>query len=324
MLSLPDFKERQLVVCYAREGQRVSFKNDNLLVTDAEGVVRLQRSCHRIFGLWIVGQTSLTSGILERSRKFGFPILLFSYGHRLYGTFRNPTEGNVWLRRQQYQYDSLDLPKRLVWNKIANQRALLKGIRKKGQGVKDAIEGLEVYMEKLHEATDFRMLLGLEGSGSRLFFTHWFQDLPWRGRKPRTKIDPINVILDMGYTYLFCMMEGLLDAFGFDLYQGVYHKAFYERKSLVCDLVEPFRCIIDRQVKKAWNLGQLNPQHFIVSQGFYQLKWEHHKTYTKWLLEALLEEKQSMFSYVQTYYRSFMRQSPIEAYPTFLLNERSC
>jgi CRISPR-associated protein Cas1 len=217
MLSLPDFKERQLVVCYAREGQRISFRNDNLLITDTEGHVTLQRSCFRIFGLWIIGQTTLTTGILERSRKFGFPIFLFGYGHRLYGSFRNPTEGNVWLRRLQYQYDDLDLPKHLVFNKISNQRVLLKTIRNKSSGIKDAIEGLEHYMQDLQQAQDYRALLGYEGSGSRLFFTHWFGNLPWKGRKPRTKIDPINATLDMGYTYLFCIIEGLLDAFGFDL-----------------------------------------------------------------------------------------------------------
>jgi CRISPR-associated protein Cas1 len=89
----------------------------------------------------------------------------------------------------------------------------------------------------------------------------------------------------------------------------------------VCDLVEPFRCIIDRQVKKAWNLGQIKPEHFLIDQGRFQLKWEHHKMYTRWILEALLAEKQAMFVYIQGYYRNFMRQSPIASYPSYFLNE---
>ena len=34
-------------------------------------------------------------------------------------------------------------------------------------------------------------------------------------------------------------------------------KEFYMRKSLVCDLVEPLRPIIDQQVKKSINLKKL-------------------------------------------------------------------
>ncbi len=319
MLSLPDFKERQLVVCYAREGQKVSFKNDNLLISDSEGKVLVQRSCHRLFALWIVGQTSLTSGILERSRKFGFPIMLFSYGHRLYGSFRNPTEGNVLLRKRQYAYEALDVAQKLISNKIENQNALLKSLRKKSDDQKQAIHALEEYKQGVWESKALHSILGYEGSASRMFFKRWFEGMDWLGRKPRTKVDPLNATLDIGYTYLFCMMEGILDSFGFDVYKGVYHQEFYQRKSLVCDLVEPFRSVIDRKLRKAWNLGQLKADHFRKDQGRYQLTWEQNKIYTKWLLEALLEEKERMFIYVQSYYRNFMREAEVGSYPNFAI-----
>lgn len=41
-----------------------------------------------------------------------------------------------------------------------------------------------------------------------------------------------------------------------DVYCGVLHTMFYMRKSLVCDVMEPFRVIVDEQVKKSLNLGQ--------------------------------------------------------------------
>lgn len=41
-----------------------------------------------------------------------------------------------------------------------------------------------------------------------------------------------------------------------DVYCGVLHTMFYMRKSLVCDVMEPFRAIVDEQVKKSLNLGQ--------------------------------------------------------------------
>jgi CRISPR-associated protein Cas1 len=125
----------------------------------------------------------------------------------------------------------------------------------------------------------------------------------------------------MGYTYLFNFMESLLTLYGFDVYRGVYHRAFYQRKSLVCDLVEPFRCIIDRKVRAAYNLKQLQADHFQQIQGRYLLLPEHNKTYTRWLLESILERKTELFQYVQDYYRCFMRSRPAESYPQFFIEK---
>jgi len=57
----------------------------------------------------------------------------------------------------------------------------------------------------------------------------------------------------------------------FDNYKGVYHKFFYQRKSLVCDLVEPFRPIIDYKVRKIIKLGQVNEEDFDYIHGQYRI-----------------------------------------------------
>lgn len=262
MLSLPDFREKSVVICFATEGQRISFQNDNLIIKDKDEVVTLQTTCHRIFALWVVGSTTITSGILERSKKFGFSVLLLSYSHRPYGIWNSATEGNFLLRRIQYGYDDLGVARHLVQNKIANQAALLRTVRGKSPELKAAITSLDAYRQQAEHAFDLHTLLGMEGVASRLYFGHWFADMDWKGRRPRIKCDMLNTTLDIGYTYLFNMVEAMLHLYGFDLYQGVYHRCFYQRKSLVCDIVEPFRCVIDRQVRKAHGLYQLRPEDF--------------------------------------------------------------
>ena len=87
-----------------------------------------------------------------------------------------------------------------------------------------------------------------------------FEGLNWKGRKPRIKFDYINSSLDIGYTVLFTFIEVIANSFGFDIYVGVLHKQFYMRKSLICDFVEPFRTIIDEQVKKSINLKQIKEE----------------------------------------------------------------
>lgn len=317
MLSLPDFKEKTVLICFTREGQKVSFKNDNIMILDHEGKVLMQATCYRVFSVWLIGSVTLSSGILEKSKKFGFSIYLLSYGIRPIGCWASAAEGNFLLRHNQYKYESYEIARHLVCNKMSNQLSLLKSVRRKSLSLQEAIDSLSKYIEQAALTDDLYALLGLEGVASRLFFSEWFFELPWKGRKPRTKVDAINTTLDIGYTYLFHFMECLLQLYGFDVYQGVYHKNFYQRKSLVCDLVEPFRCIIDKQVKHAYNLKQMQVEDFEVSNNRYVLKSEKNKAYTRWIMETILRHKEAMFLYVQGYYRSFIRNKNIDTYPVF-------
>jgi CRISPR-associated protein Cas1 len=318
MLTAPDFKEKQLVLIFSDEGQKLSFQNDNLLVKNAEAAIILQLTCYRIFAVWLVGHTTITTGILDRSKKFGFTISHFGYGFRPLGQWSAGTEGNFLLRQKQYSNHALDIAQLLVWNKVQNQLAALQSIRKKNPIQQDAILLLQDQLDSLPvEEPNLTQLLGKEGSASRIFFSAWYADYPWIGRKPRAKIDPINVLMDIGYMQLFHFMEGLLSLYGFDLYKGVYHQNFYQRKSLVCDLVEPFRVIVDFQIRKAWNLRQIQEKDFVCKNGRWSLKYEKSKHYSALLLQGILEHKTSMFKYVQQYYRSFMRDKTIAEYPVY-------
>lgn len=277
MLSLNDFREKIVVISTSSEGQAVSFKNDNLLIKDADGNTITQVSCYRIFSLWIIGGTSITSGIIQRSKSFGFSIYLLSYGMRLIGIWNSAAEGNFLLRSKQYSYEGLDIAYHIVQNKVQNQISLLKSIRKKSDRVKEGIVNLETYLKKEGEELSLQSILGLEGISSRVFFNAWFEENSWRGRKPRTKFDITNTVMDIGYTYLFYFVESMLNLYGFDVFKGVYHRNFYQRKSLVCDIVEPFRCIIDKKIKSAYGLKQIQGKDFNSSKGRLLLKIDQNK-----------------------------------------------
>lgn len=321
MLSYPDFKEKTIVVVFTTEGQRFSFQNDNLIVTDAEGKVVLQTTCYRMLALWIVGHCIITSGLLERSRKFAFPVYLLSFNFRCIGVWSSPTEGNFLLRDKQYSYQGIDIAKHIVKNKIQNQIILLKGIRKKEDELKRSLELMRDYEGQIDGFETLQEILGMEGVSSRLFFAQWYRDMEWKGRKPRAKRDPNNVLLDIGYTFLFYLVENMLNLYGFDIYKGVYHQFFYQRKSLVCDIVEPFRCIVDKQIKNAYNLNQINREDFEQKRGQYFLKHAKSRDYTRWLLQSIIEYKEDIFLYTQSYYRAFIRRKTIEDYPLFLINQ---
>jgi len=317
MLTYPDYVEKSIVICNTNQKQRLSFLNDNIIIKDEDDKIILQNSCYRIFSLWIIGSITITSGVLERSKKFAFSIYMFNYSFKCYGVWASVTEGNFLLREKQYFYNDILAAQFLIENKIRNQIIQLKSIRSKNTTQKSNIDSLEKYVANITDCHSIQSIMGIEGVSSRLYFEAWFWDMDWQGRKPRAKRDILNVLMDIGYTYLFNIVESMLNLYGFDLYKGVLHQNFYQRKSLVCDIVEPFRVIIDRRLKNSYNLSQIKEEDFILQKGQYLLKYEKSKIYTQWMVGCVLEHKEDIFMFVQQYYRWLIKNKSITDFPKY-------
>ena len=173
---------------------------------------------------------------------------------------------------------------------------------------------MQVLSEPIKETTS---LLGLEGSAARVYFSQMFDNVNWKGRKPRIKSDYVNATLDIGYNLIFQLVDSLLQVYGFDVYYGVYHKEFYQRKSLVCDLIEPMRPLIDLEVRKAINLGQCKKEDYQMIQGQYCLHYKKSAAYVEFLLEALLKYRNEIFVFIQNYYRTFMKGRKLDTQHMF-------
>ena len=105
--------------------------------------------------------------------------------------------------------------------------------------------------------------------------------------------------------------------FGFDVYMGVYHRLWFKRKSLICDLVEPFRCIIDHTVRNAYHKKQFSSNDFSIEKGEYRLKIQKNAYYCKVFFDALIHYKTEIFIFIRSYYRCFMQDKDIILYPKF-------
>ena len=119
---------------------------------------------------------------------------------------------------------------------------------------------------------------------------------------PRGKVDENNILLDMGYNFLFHFIDSILRVYGFDSYKGIYHQLFFQRKSLACDMMEPFRCIIDKALVKMHTLGQFNKKDFGFRQGQYYLSYKNSGKYAKIFLEEILRYKMGIYYYIRDYY----------------------
>jgi CRISPR-associated protein Cas1 len=321
MIDKTDFVKKQIVFYFPSQGDKMSFQNDNLVIKDKDKKIKFQVTCYRIFIIFVVGDTTITTGLISRAKKFGFSLCLMNRNMKMYQFLSARMEGNTLLRGRQYDYHGMEVGRYIILNKIMNQRKVLMDFRNKNEWIKEGVEKLDNLIINLQESEmDLYQILGIEGSAARTYFPRVFDNVKWNGRKARIKCDYVNASLDIGYTILFNIVDALLNAYGFDEYYGVLHKCFYMRKSLVCDLMEPMRPIVDYATRKAINLKQIKEDDFQIYNHRYVLNWNKSPDYTHMYLKAILEHKEDIFLYIQGYYRAVMKNKDISEYPVFRLD----
>lgn len=273
----------------------------------------------KLLALFIIGHITVTTPLIEKCKKYGVALVVMKPNLRPVFFWANSAEANYLLRKRQFDYRTEDLTvaKAIVYNKVLNQKSALLKTRKKDELTINALELCEASLNTLLNTTDYNQLMGLEGTIAKSFFSAYFQNQNWKGRHPRMKSDVINVTLDIGYTILFNFMECFVRMFGFDLYVGVYHRLWFKRKSLVCDLVEPFRCLIDHATLLAFNRKQFSEKDFTLIKREYRLKYEKCADYYKVFYDTLIAHKTDFFKFVQQYYRCFMGCKTVKDYPLF-------
>ena len=273
----------------------------------------------KILALFIIGHITVTTPLIDKCKRYNVALVVMKPNLRPVFYWSNSAEANYLLRKRQYDYstDDVTIARILVNNKIKNQLAALRKTRRKDELTTAAMQQCNAALNSIYDVQNYNSLLGLEGVVSRTFFNAYYQDLDWQGRKPRMKCDVMNVTLDIGYSILFNFIECFIRMFGFDLYIGVYHRLWFKRKSLVCDLMEPFRCIIDHTVLLAFHRNQFSKKDFELIKSEYHLKYEKSLDYYKVFYDALIARKVEIFQYVQTYYRCFMGCKSVVNYPNF-------
>ena len=326
MFTHKDIEYRSIFVinCIHERSLRVS--NGELLleeqVEDSDKMKTLTKMpFQKILALFVIGHIRVTTPLIEKCQKFGVALVVLKPSLRPVFFWANAAEANFLLHQRQYSMDKEDITiaKVIVENKLRNQLKALADTRKKDETTNFSRSTINSCMQIVPEVNDYESLMGMEGSAAKAFFKAFYQDHEWHQRRPRTKCDALNATLDIGYTMLFNYMECFLRMFGFDLYVGIYHRLWFKRKSLVCDIMEPFRPIIDKAVRTAWNRKQFSENDFVIQKGEYRLKHEKNGDYCRVFFDALIPYKTDVFKYVQSYYRCFMGKKSVKQYPQFLL-----
>lgn len=323
MFTHKDIEMRSIFVINCIDHERsMRVKNGELMLEETESGKQLTLTkfpFQKLLALFVVGHITVTTPLIDKCKKYGVALVVMKPNLRPVFYWANSAEANYILRKRQYEYrsDDLTIARMLVYNKISNQKKALEKTRRKDDKTTEALNLCNASLDTLSDILEYNHLMGLEGQVSKAFFCAYYQSLHWKGRHPRMKTDVLNVCLDIGYTLLFNYVECFLRMFGFDLYVGIYHRAWFKRKSLVCDLMEPFRCIIDHAVLLAFNRKQFSEKDFVLIKQEYHLKYEKCADYYSVFFNALVTYKTELFKYIQQYYRCFMGCKSVVQYPIF-------
>lgn len=239
----------------------------------------------------LLGQgVGATTPALHALLAAGVTLSLVSAGGELLGRLTPPSGKNLDLRRRQYMRGGepdfcLAFARQVVIGKLLNYRALALRWRRSrrdpaadapvgGAGSPPASGPSPTALAQLAEATaqaahaaDMATLRGLEGSGSKAYFSLFraclAPDFSFEKRTRRPPKDPLNALLSLGYTLLGETVSTALEVVGLDPYEGFFHADKYGRPALALDLVEECRGpVVDSVVLTLVNKHMLRPDDF--------------------------------------------------------------
>lgn len=99
----------------------------------------------------------------------------------------------------------------------------------------------------------------------------------------------INGLLNYGFSILYAEVAKQLNALGLDCYVGFYHRSHSSQLSLVYDMIEPFRHLIDRSVFEIQD--QIEKKDYVFSrEGIVVLSETIKRRYVD-LLSSILDRK---------------------------------
>lgn len=122
----------------------------------------------------------------------------------------------------------------IIYTKIENQHRLIR-----------SLNPMLASLPKL-AANSYNRILQLEAKWARFFWALYFKAASHDlfAREKRKASTPLNIALNYGYAFLYHAIEWQCIASGLEPGIAIIHRLRRSRPSLVCDLIEPFRCCV--------------------------------------------------------------------------------
>lgn len=130
--------------------------------------------------------------------------------------------------------------KAIIWREIVSEK-----IRKQAEFLKElnCDSGAELLSSYIGQV-ELLDASNREGHAAKVYFNSLF------GMSfTRSEESPINAALNYGYSLILSMFTREISANGYMTQFGIFHANMFNHFNLACDLMEPFRVVVDRYVK---------------------------------------------------------------------------
>lgn len=167
------------------------------------------------------------------------------------------------IRRRQLEAaetsDAMNFVRDWTSSKLENQRMFLQELQRRRPGsdgifgsALTALDNCVTRLQSLDGTVDDQRqtIMGIEGSAGRAYFSCLSELMPaeyrFSGRSRQPARDPFNAMLNYGLGVLYSQVERATILAGLDPFVGFLHTDNYNKRSLVFDMIEPFRILAER------------------------------------------------------------------------------
>ena len=186
--------------------------------------------------------------------------------------------------------------KAAIWTEIVTEK-----IRKQAEHLQERFKTEADLLYQYIEEMAFGDETNREGHAAKVYFNALFgKDFS------RTEECPLNAALNYGYSIILSLFTREVVANGYITQVGLFHDNMFNQFNLACDLMEPFRPIIDRLVvemkptqfekeEKHQMITILNRE--VIIDGKKELLGKAVKLYTRSVFDALNDQDVSLIKF---------------------------
>ncbi len=246
----------------------------------------------------LIGPHQITTPALRAAMGHGVAIHFASQFGRYQGVAcgadPSPLGTDFWLLQRRF-LDNADNCLRVAVALVAARAYQIKALIRRRDPHWSALPKFERIQRQIRQAANVETLRGHEGRAAKLLWEFFRGHLPeeWQfsGRNRRPPKDPVNAMLSLGYTYIYSLTDSMIRVVGLHPWQAAYHQQHGQHKTLVSDLMEPFRYLVERAVLTLVNRRQIKPEDFAVTEQGCQMSSEARKTLLVHLLASLTRQQ---------------------------------
>jgi len=237
-------------------------------------------SAQKVQSIWITTAASFSTDAIQMAMENNIDVVFLDhFGNPYARIWQSKLGSTTKIRRRQLEVsesrEGLSLAMDWVVQKMSNQISFLEELQRhraeKADTMAEYLDSMHFALQKLQawrERQDAEpgTVRALEGGAGHAYFACLSFLIPeaWRfsGRSHQPARDGFNAMLNYSYGILYGLVERACLLAGLDPYIGFLHSDNYNKKSLIFDIIEPFRTHGDETVFYLFSKRQVKKEYF--------------------------------------------------------------